>query len=123
MDIKNFKINFYGCKNNHKINNIILNEYEETQKTYLSSIICDLCKKSNKITQLIMNSSYVIYAIKIFVHCVNQIMIKIIKLLIMMIKIIYAKSIIIHFIIFVKHVIRIYVIICMKAIISMILLI
>ena len=48
MDIKNFKINFYGCKNNHKINNIFLNEYEETQKNYLSSILCDLCKKSNK---------------------------------------------------------------------------
>ena len=48
MDIKNFKINFFGCKNNHNINNIFLNEYEESQKIFLSSIVCDICKKSNK---------------------------------------------------------------------------
>jgi len=48
MDIKDFKINFYGCKNNHNINNIILNKYKKTQKIYLSKIICDICNKKNK---------------------------------------------------------------------------
>jgi len=48
IEIKNFKINLYGCKNNHEINDIILNKYEETQKIDLSNIICDICKKNNK---------------------------------------------------------------------------
>ena len=32
INIKNFKINLSGCKNNHNINNILLNKYEESQK-------------------------------------------------------------------------------------------
>ena len=32
MDIKNFKINFYGCKNNHKINNIFLMNMKKHKK-------------------------------------------------------------------------------------------
>ena len=31
IDIKNFKINMYGCKRNHVINDIPLNQYEENQ--------------------------------------------------------------------------------------------
>ena len=41
MDIKDFKINLYECKNGHKIENILLNEFEETQKIELDKIICD----------------------------------------------------------------------------------
>ena len=48
MDIKEFKINLYECKNGHKIENILLNEFEETQKIELDKIICDECKKNNK---------------------------------------------------------------------------
>ena len=48
IDIKNFKINLYGCKNNHEINDIILNKYEETQKIDLSNIICDIRKKKQQ---------------------------------------------------------------------------
>ena len=48
MDIKNYKINFHNCKNNHINNNILLQKYEFTQKVDLSEIICDICKNQNK---------------------------------------------------------------------------
>ena len=48
MDIINFKINFSKCKNNHKYNDILLNNYEFTQKINLNEIICDICKNNNK---------------------------------------------------------------------------
>ena len=48
IDIKNFKINFNKCKNNHIYNDILLNNYELTQKIYLNEIICDICKNNNK---------------------------------------------------------------------------
>ena len=48
LDIKSYKVNLYGCKNNHKINNILLNEFKESQKIDLSKIICDICNINNK---------------------------------------------------------------------------
>ena len=48
IDIKNFKINFFGCKNKHKVNDILLNEYKGTQKIDLSKIICNICNRNNK---------------------------------------------------------------------------
>ena len=48
LDMKNFKINLYGCKNKHNINDILLNKYTETQKIDLNQIICELCKNNNK---------------------------------------------------------------------------
>ena len=48
MNIEDFKINLYGCKNNHIINNIIINKYENTQKIDLSKIKCDECNEINK---------------------------------------------------------------------------
>ena len=48
IDINNFKFNFHGCKKNHNINDILLNNYEETQKIDLNQILCDICKKYNK---------------------------------------------------------------------------
>ena len=50
IEISNFKITLYNCKNNHEIKNILLTEFEETQKIDLSKIICDICKKNNKKT-------------------------------------------------------------------------
>ena len=38
----------YECKNGHKMENILLNEFEETQNIDLSHIKCDICKKNNK---------------------------------------------------------------------------
>ena len=48
INIKDFKINLYGCKNNHKINNILINKFVDTQKIDLSKIICNQCNKNNK---------------------------------------------------------------------------
>ena len=48
LDIKDFKINLQGCKNGHKINNILLHKYEESQKIDSSKIICQECNNTNK---------------------------------------------------------------------------
>ena len=48
MNIKNYKISIYDCKNRHKINNILLDEYEQTQNINISKIICDKCKENIK---------------------------------------------------------------------------
>ena len=48
MEIKDYKINLYGCKNKHRIENILLNEFEETQNIDRLNIICDICKNNNK---------------------------------------------------------------------------
>ena len=48
INIKDFKINLYGCKNDHKINNIFINNYENIQKIDLSKIICNECNEKNK---------------------------------------------------------------------------
>ena len=48
INIKDYKINLYECKNGHKIENISLNEYENIQKIDLSKIICNECCKYNK---------------------------------------------------------------------------
>ena len=46
--IKDYSITIFGCKYNHTTNNILLNNFEETQKIDESKIIWDLCKTNNK---------------------------------------------------------------------------
>ena len=46
MNIKDYKINLFNCINKHKINNLLLNEFEQRQNIDLSKIICNLCKKT-----------------------------------------------------------------------------
>jgi len=51
IKIDEYEINLFKCKNNHEINNILLNEYEKIeniQKIDISKIICDYCKIKNK---------------------------------------------------------------------------
>ena len=48
MEIKDYKINLFDCKNGHKFEDILLNEFEETQNIDRLNIICDICKKNNK---------------------------------------------------------------------------
>ena len=48
MDIKDYRINLTGCKNNHEINNILLNEFENTQMIDLKNIKCEACNEKNK---------------------------------------------------------------------------
>ena len=46
MDIKSYKIFLYECKGGHKIDNILFNEFVDTQKINISKIKCDKCGKN-----------------------------------------------------------------------------
>ena len=48
IEIKNYKINLKGCKNGHKFENILINEFEKKQMIDISKIICEECKINNK---------------------------------------------------------------------------
>ena len=50
ISIDNYKIKLYDCVNNHKMNNISLEEFDDTQKINQTKIICDDCQKGNKAT-------------------------------------------------------------------------
>lgn len=50
MKIKDYKIELYDCKNRHKIENILLNEYDNSQKIDLSKTICRLCNNNRSKT-------------------------------------------------------------------------
>ena len=47
MDIINYKIRLYECKNGHKIENILLDKFEDTQKIDRVKIRCELCQDNN----------------------------------------------------------------------------
>ena len=51
INIKDYKITLYECKNNHIKNKILLDEFENTQKIDISKIKCNKCfeKSLNKI--------------------------------------------------------------------------
>jgi hypothetical protein len=46
--IEDYNIFLYECKNKHEIDNILINEFEETQKIDISKIKCEECKEKNK---------------------------------------------------------------------------
>ena len=48
MKIINYKIILYQCKNGHKINNIFLEDFNNTQLINEFSIICNDCNNENK---------------------------------------------------------------------------
>ena len=48
IKINDYKINLNGCKNGHIFKEILLKDYENTQKIDISKIICDICKIKNK---------------------------------------------------------------------------
>ena len=48
MNINEYKINLFKCKNGHNIDNILLDHFEETQNINIAHISCDICKKINK---------------------------------------------------------------------------
>ena len=50
LNIRDYKINLYNCKNGHNNTNIFLHDYENFQYIDLSKIICNNCKKGNKST-------------------------------------------------------------------------
>ena len=47
INIKDYTIDLYECKNGHKIENILLNEFENMQKIDISKIVCNKCYKNN----------------------------------------------------------------------------
>ena len=47
LEIKDYQIILYGCKNDHK-NNIFIKDFNESQKVNISDIICNICKQRNK---------------------------------------------------------------------------
>ena len=58
-NIKNHKIKLYGCKNGHIINNIKLNEFNNTQNIDISKIKCDKCE--NNKSNIFNNEFYICY--------------------------------------------------------------
>jgi len=48
IKIEDYKIKLYECKNHHIIDNIFLEEYQDTQNIDISKIICEICKEINK---------------------------------------------------------------------------
>jgi hypothetical protein len=50
IELIDYKINLYDCKNGHNIDNILLSDFQNTQKIDISQIICHNCKENNKST-------------------------------------------------------------------------
>ena len=50
MKIKDYKIELYDCKNRHRKENILLNEFNNTQKIDLTKIICKFCNNNRSNT-------------------------------------------------------------------------
>ena len=48
IEIKDYKIKLYGCKNNHIIENLSFSDFNQSQLIDESKIICDICKNNNK---------------------------------------------------------------------------
>ena len=48
VNIKDYKFNIFGCKNDHQINNLSTNEFLQSQSIDISKITCEICKKTNK---------------------------------------------------------------------------
>ena len=55
MDLKDYKINLYDCINGHRTDNILLNEFEETQMIEQDKIICEICQKNKKLIPMKIN--------------------------------------------------------------------
>jgi hypothetical protein len=60
LEVKNYKINLYNCKNKHNINNILINEYNEYID--LTKIECNKCKR--KQYEIYNNEMYIGYCKK-----------------------------------------------------------
>ena len=46
--IKDYLITIFGCKHNHTTNNILLDQFDESQKIDESKVVCYVCKTRNK---------------------------------------------------------------------------
>ena len=57
INLNNFQITIYGCKNGHKNENIPLSEFDKSQEIDLSKNICNNCGKSQE--NLALNEFYI----------------------------------------------------------------
>ena len=48
IDLRDYKISLYKCKNKHKFDNLLLNQFENSQKIDIKKIKCDICKNNDK---------------------------------------------------------------------------
>ena len=48
IKMEDYKINLYKCKNNHNIDNILINELNNILKIDINKIVCNKCKENNK---------------------------------------------------------------------------
>ena len=48
INANGYKITFYECKNGHKLDDILLDEFQKSQNVDRTKIICDNCKEINK---------------------------------------------------------------------------
>ena len=48
VKINEYKIILFNCKNNHEINNILLNEYQNMENIDISKVVCNKCNIKNK---------------------------------------------------------------------------
>jgi len=48
LNLEEYKVYLSECKNKHEINNISINEFEQTQIIDISKIECEKCKDTNK---------------------------------------------------------------------------
>ena len=49
FEFKDYKATFSCCKNNHTLKDVLLSDYKNKQKIDESKIICEICKKQNKL--------------------------------------------------------------------------
>ena len=78
ITFSDYKINISSCDNGHETNNILLENFKETQKINEDEIKCSKCKKKEWI---LSNKNFIIAMIakSIYVLYVKQIIIKVIK--------------------------------------------
>ena len=60
IEIKNYRIKLYDCKNGHETENIKYEDFMDTQKYDETKILCGNCKKITKQKLLIINFSIVL---------------------------------------------------------------
>ena len=48
LEINNYKLSLFNCKNGHNIKDLEFDKYEKTQEIDKSKIICEKCKENNK---------------------------------------------------------------------------
>ena len=64
ISINDYKISLYECKNGHKIDKILFNEFEKTQYLDETKIVCDKCKKIKK-SETFEQKFFICYSCKI----------------------------------------------------------